>query len=466
MQTSADLKNLLARIDRRGYPAYKDLKGSYRFPDYILGIDHVQGDPFAAPSKVSVRVNPKQAGFPAELYRSAETRIALQDHLIRLFHQKIDRFNFRAKGSGKSGLISITRCGQEVLERTACEITDDDIFLRFTVGFPANGRTINAPELEKILFDFLPVCVSKSLYYKNLSAKAVEQTIFLAEDQEYIRQELPQRNLAAFVADHSILPRQSGISQKPMKGSIPFLSPESLRVDMDLPHKGRIQGMGIPKGITLIAGGGYHGKSTLLNILGLLDNPTGGTYELNGTDVSKFTEAQRTNLRKGVIGFVFQSFNLFNNMTVLENCIVGQVKVAKKEKAEAHENAIHYLRKVGMESFMNAKPRQLSGGQKQRVAIARALAMEPEVLLFDEPTSALDPQMVGEVLNVMEELAREGLTMLVVTHEMAFARDVSSHVIYMSDGVIEEEGTPDQIFGAPRSEKTREFLSRFRKTTV
>ena len=163
---------------------------------------------------------------------------------------------------------------------------------------------------------------------------------------------------------------------------------------------------------------------------------------------------------------VFQSLNLFNNMTVLENCIVGQVKVAKKEKAEAHENAIHYLRKVGMESFMNAKPRQLSGGQKQRVAIARALAMEPEVLLFDEPTSALDPQMVGEVLNVMEELAREGLTMLVVTHEMAFARDVSSHVIYMSDGVIEEEGTPDQIFGAPRSEKTREFLSRFRKTTV
>ena len=163
---------------------------------------------------------------------------------------------------------------------------------------------------------------------------------------------------------------------------------------------------------------------------------------------------------------MFQSFNLFNNMTVLDNCIIGQVKVAKKNKEEAHESAVHYLRQVGMESFMNAKPRQLSGGQKQRVAIARALAMEPEILLFDEPTSALDPQMVGEVLNVMEELAREGLTMLVVTHEMAFAHDVSSHVIYMSDGVIEEEGTPDQIFGAPRSEKAREFLSRFRKTTV
>ena len=163
---------------------------------------------------------------------------------------------------------------------------------------------------------------------------------------------------------------------------------------------------------------------------------------------------------------VFQSFNLFNNMTVLENCMVGPIKVLGKKPEEARATAMRFLEKVGMAPYVNARPRQLSGGMKQRVAIARALAMEPEVLLFDEPTSALDPQMVGEVLNVMEELAREGLTMLVVTHEMAFARDVSSHVIYMSDGVREEEGTPDQIFGAPRSEKTREFLSRFRKTTV
>ena len=206
------------------------------------------------------------------------------------------------------------------------------------------------------------------------------------------------------------------------------------------------------------------GKSTMLRCVNLLEEPSGGQILFHGQDITD--PKMNVPAYRAKVGMVFQSFNLFNNMTVLENCIVGQVKVAKKEKAEAHENAIHYLRKVGMESFMNAKPRQLSGGQKQRVAIARALAMEPEVLLFDEPTSALDPQMVGEVLNVMEELAREGLTMLVVTHEMAFARDVSSHVIYMSDGVIEEEGTPDQIFGAPRSEKTREFLSRFRKTTV
>ena len=204
------------------------------------------------------------------------------------------------------------------------------------------------------------------------------------------------------------------------------------------------------------------GKSTLLNILGLLDNPTGGTYELNGTDVSKFTEAQRTNLRKGVIGFVFQSFNLFNNMTVLENCMVGQVKVLKKGKEESKQKAMYYLEKVGMAPYINAKPRQLSGGQKQRVAIARALAMEPEVLLFDEPTSALDPQMVGEVLEVMRDLAHEGLTMIIVTHEMAFARDVSKRVIFMANGVIVEDRPPKELFENPKDPLTKDFLSRFR----
>ena len=161
------------------------------------------------------------------------------------------------------------------------------------------------------------------------------------------------------------------------------------------------------------------------------------------------------------VGMVFQSFNLFNNMTVLENCIIGQVKVLKKNKTDAHKNAMYYLEKVGMAPYINAKPRQLSGGQKQRVAIARALAMEPEVLLFDEPTSSRDPQMVGEVLEVMRKLAGEGLTMIIVTHEMAFARDVSSHVVFMAGGVIVEEGESSQIFGAPKQLQTQEFLSRF-----
>ncbi len=216
--------------------------------------------------------------------------------------------------------------------------------------------------------------------------------------------------------------------------------------------------------VVSIIGASGSGKSTMLRCINLLEEPGGGEILFHGQDI---TEAKvNVPAYRAKVGMVFQNFNLFNNMTVLENCIVGQVKVAKKKPEEARENAIRYLRQVGMEPYMNAKPRQLSGGQKQRVAIARALAMEPEVLLFDEPTSALDPQMVGEVLSVMEELAAQGLTMLVVTHEMAFAKDVSTHVIYMSEGVIEEEGTPEQIFGAPKSEKTKEFLARFRNASI
>ena len=189
--------------------------------------------------------------------------------------------------------------------------------------------------------------------------------------------------------------------------------------------------------VVSIIGASGSGKSTMLRCINLLEEPGGGEILFHGEDI---TEAKvNVPAYRAKVGMVFQNFNLFNNMTVLENCIVGQVKVAKKKPEEAKENAIRYLRQVGMEPYMNAKPRQLSGGQKQRVAIARALAMEPEVLLFDEPTSALDPQMVGEVLSVMEELAAQGLTMLVVTHEMAFAKDVSTHVIYMSEVVIEEE---------------------------
>lgn len=216
--------------------------------------------------------------------------------------------------------------------------------------------------------------------------------------------------------------------------------------------------------VVSIIGASGSGKSTMLRCINLLEEPGGGEILFHGQDI---TEAKvNVPAYRAKVGMVFQNFNLFNNMTVLENCLVGQVKVAKKKPEEARENAIRYLRQVGMEPYMNAKSRQLSGGQKQRVAIARALAMEPEVLLFDEPTSALDPQMVGEVLSVMEELAAQGLTMLVVTHEMAFAKDVSTHVIYMSEGVIEEEGTPEQIFGAPKSEKTKEFLARFRNASI
>ncbi len=215
-----------------------------------------------------------------------------------------------------------------------------------------------------------------------------------------------------------------------------------------------------PGDVISIIGASGSGKSTLLRCINLLETPTHGQILYHGNDVAG-SHVNAPEYRSHV-GMVFQSFNLFNNMTVLENCMIGQIKVLKKSKAEARESAMKYLEKVGMAPYINAKPRQISGGQKQRVAIARALAMEPEVLLFDEPTSALDPEMVGEVLSVMKQLAKEGMTMLVVTHEMAFARDVSNRVVYMADGVICEEGPSKQIFENPQKQQTRDFLTRFR----
>ena len=215
-----------------------------------------------------------------------------------------------------------------------------------------------------------------------------------------------------------------------------------------------------PGDVTSIIGASGSGKSTLLRCINLLETPTSGEVLFHGTDIT--ARGYDATAYRAKVGMVFQSFNLFNNMTVLENCMVGQIKVLKKHKEDARANAMRYLEQVGMAPYINARPRQISGGQKQRVAIARALAMEPEVLLFDEPTSALDPEMVGEVLSVMQDLAKNGMTMLVVTHEMAFARDVSNHVVFMADGVICEQGAPQELFSHPRQARTQEFLSRFR----
>ena len=269
MKNSEELRQQLRSINRKSYPAYKGLKGLYHFGNYILSIDHVQGDPFASPSHVSIQISHRDAGFPDEYYKDTLTKTTLCDYLTRQFEKQVSQYSFRAKGSGKSGLLTVSHCGQEVLSRTACEITEKGITARFFVGFPANGRTINATELEKILFDFLPLCIQKSFFYSSLDAKELQNYIELAEDQEFIRQMLPAKNLCAFIADSSILPRESGISSRPMKASVPFTSPDSLRISMELPHKGKITGMGVPKGITLIVGGGYHGKSTLLNALEL-----------------------------------------------------------------------------------------------------------------------------------------------------------------------------------------------------
>lgn len=286
MKSSNDLRTALRAIDHKGYPAYKSLAGSYQFGNYALAIDHVQGDPFASPSSLHVEILHKAAAFPEAYYKKDCSRIALQDFLTRRLASQFEDFNFKAKGSGKSGLLSVTRCGQEVLERSACEITNTKIIARFHVGFPAFGRTINAGELEKILFDFLPRCVENSFFYRKLDGKKVEAAIFLAEDQEAVRNILKEEKLAAFVANGSILPRKSGISDLPMRDSVPFCSPASMERTFTLPHRGAVSGMAIPQGITLIVGGGYHGKSTLLEALqtGVYDHIAGDGREFVITD--------------------------------------------------------------------------------------------------------------------------------------------------------------------------------------
>ena len=284
----SDLKNILDRIDHRGYPAYKDTKGKYDFGKYVLSIDHVQGDPFASPSKVSVHIKGDPAGFDRHLYDEKHRRIALQDLLLRRFYKVIGDFNFKAKGSGKSGLLSVSQPAQEILERSAVRVDEKEgsVTVRFRVGFPARGRTIVSGELVKILFDFLPGCVEKALYARSYRESELSEAADLADDQIFIRNELKRHGLKAFIADGSVLPRESGISSRPMKGATAFKSPESLAVTFELPHKGSLRGMGIPEGVTLIVGGGYHGKSTLLKALelGVYDHIKGDGREYVITD--------------------------------------------------------------------------------------------------------------------------------------------------------------------------------------
>lgn len=292
MKSAKDLRNLLETIDHRGYPAYKEIAGAWRFENYILGIDHVQGDPFAAPSRLHVEVPANVACLPPELYDTREKKIALEDHLLRLFYAEAGKYSFQAKGSGKSGVIAVMRPGQEVLPRSAVQLTEDGgVIARFEVGFPANGRTINARELVKILYQFLPQCVEQSFFYKNIDAGSAQAAVRLAADQAVLRRQMKEQGLLAFVADGAILPRASGISDKPMKQAVAFRSPDSLRVTLQLSDDRTIEGMGIKNGITLLVGGGYHGKSTLLKALerGVYAHIAGDgrEYVLTDTDAVK-----------------------------------------------------------------------------------------------------------------------------------------------------------------------------------
>lgn len=268
MKSSAELKKDILAMDHRGYPGYKGLRGRYQFKDHVLSIDHVQGDPFASPSHLSVHVDGHKAGFPKDYYQDDISRITLQDHLTRCFGKALAPFSFKAKGSGKSGLLSVSHCGQQVLERTACEVSaDGSVTVRFEAGFPANGRSVNAGELVKMLFQFVPEAAQIALFYDRLNKNALKAAIELARDQQFIREHLSEQGLAAFLADGSVLPRESGISDRPMKGAVPFQSPAACKVTVTLPYHGPVTGMGIKKGITLFVGGGYHGKSTILQAL-------------------------------------------------------------------------------------------------------------------------------------------------------------------------------------------------------
>lgn len=289
MKSSAELKKDILAIDHRGYPGYKGLRGRYQFKDHVLSIDHVQGDPFASPSHLSVLVDGHKAGFPKDYYQDDISRITLQDHLTRCFGKALAPFSFKAKGSGKSGLLSVSHCGQQVLERTACEVSaDGSVTVRFEAGFPANGRSVNAGELVKMLFQFVPEAAQIALFYNRLNKNALKAAIELARDQQFIREHLSEQGLAAFLADGSVLPRESGISDRPMKGAVPFQSPAACKVTVTLPYHGPVTGMGIKKGITLFVGGGYHGKSTILQALemGVYNHISGDGREYVITDPS------------------------------------------------------------------------------------------------------------------------------------------------------------------------------------
>lgn len=269
MKNSQELKIDLNRIDGRSYRLYKDLEGQYDFQDYILSIDHVQGDPFAAPSRIRITVNQKTAKFPKELIDNKSRNIAVSDYLTREFYFNINKYSEKIFGSGKSGLIAISKCPQEILERTSIIIDDDKVEARFYVGFPARGRSVLSNELVNILYNVIPNIVEKTLIYENINKEKLKARVKLVEDQEYIRSELVKKELIAFIANGSMLPRESGVSTKPLKEGKTFVSPKELEVEFNTQTRGIIKGMGIKKGVTLIVGGGYHGKSTLLKALEL-----------------------------------------------------------------------------------------------------------------------------------------------------------------------------------------------------
>lgn len=355
MKSSEELRRQLRQIDHKGYKAYKILEGEYEFGAYRLCIDHVQGDPFATPSRVRI-VYKNQKNIPDELFREKHRKTAIEDTLLRRLHRSIcSVVKGQRRGSGKSGMVTTCRAGQEILERSAMHITSTVVEARIEIGFPAFGRTIAAGELETLLFDVLPEVAERTFRAKPQLMEELKKAAYLADDQRFIRQELPRLGLAAFVADGAILPRESGISQKKMEGAVPFESPESLAVTLQLPHGGMLRGMGIRRGITVIAGGGFHGKSTLLKALerGVYNHIAGDGREYVITDETAF-------------------------------------KLRAEEGRSIHEENIsmfinHLPTKADTADFTTENA---SGSTSQAANTVEALAAGSTVLLIDEDTSA------------------------------------------------------------------------------
>ena len=377
MKGSMELKNELFKIDGKGYKAYKALEGRYDFKKYVLSIDHVQGDPFASPSRVRIIMDKKIAQIPEELFDNKNKEIAVCDFLTRLFSKNIRNQSEKIFGSGKSGLIEISRCPQEILERTAIIRNKNFFEVRFYVGFPARGRSVLARELEKIIFNIIPNIVESTFIYENIDKLALINRVKLMEDQCFIRENLKKKGLVAFVANGSILPRESGISARPLRDGKKFVSPQALEVEFDTPNRGKIKGMGIPKGITLIVGGGYHGKSTLLKALEL------GIYNHIEGDGREFVITDESALKvRAEDGRAITSTDI--------SLFINNLPNGKDTVKFNTENA--------------------SGSTSQAANIIEAIEGKSKVLLIDEDTSATNFMIRDDIMQQLVVKEKEPIT--------------------------------------------------------
>ena len=441
MKNYKELEKILFSMDGKSYSAYKSLKGEYRFEKYILAIDHVQSDPYAPPSKMRVIMDRKICGIPCELTDTKDKNIAVSDFLTRNFYREIQKIGNDSTGTGGSGRIFIDRCGQEILERTSVLIKRDKVEVRFEMGMPARGRRIMGKAAQKIIFEQLPEIVEKSIIYDNLNKKALNEQVILVLDQEYARKMLKEKGLVAFVANDSVLPRESGVSDRPMKNAVKFKSPEKFEITLKLPSGKEISGMGIPKGITLIVGGGYHGKSTLLAALerGVYNHiaQDGREFIISESDAVKIRAEDGRNVEKvNISGFI-------NNLP--QN---------KDTRAFSTENA--------------------SGSTSQAANVAEALEYGTSLLLIDEDTSATnfmirdgrmqklvakEKEPITPFIDRVKELYDNfGVSTILIVGGSGDYFDVANHVIMM-DEYVPKDVTEKAKEIAKLDENKREFSS-------